>query len=54
MLDIAAAIEGFKSGTIPDNGFVRSSNIVLDGLTKNISQAMLHQFIANGTLDLQL
>ena len=50
MLDIAAAREGFRDKVISDIGFVRSSKNVADGLTKPMSQAVLHRVITTGTL----
>ena len=50
MLDIAAAREGFKSKTISDTGFVRSSHNVADGPTKSMSQTMIREVIATGYL----
>ena len=50
MLDIAAARQGFKNKVISDIGFVRSSKNVADGLTKPMSQAMLHEILHTGTI----
>ena len=50
MLDIAAAREGFRDRVISDIGFVRSHDNVADGLTKQMSQAVLKNVISSGTL----
>lgn len=54
MLDIAAAREGFKSKTISDIGFVRSSYKFAVGLTKSMSQNMLRDVIATGYFQVAL
>ena len=50
MLDIAAARQGFKNKIISDIGFFRSSKNIADGLTKLMSQAILHEMLHTGTL----
>lgn len=52
MLDIAAAREGFRDKTISDIGFVRSSYIIADGLTKAMSRSALQKVFVRGRLTL--
>lgn len=53
MLDVAAARKGFKDKIISDTGFVRSSSIVADGLTKAMSQATLQSVLGSGVLHIE-
>lgn len=50
MLDIAAACERFTDIIVTDISLIRSSNNIADGLTKQMSQAMLRSLIETGDL----
>ena len=53
MLDIAAARGGFRDKVISEIGFVRTSDIVANGLTKGMSQAVLRDVISTGELNVR-
>ena len=48
MLDIHDASEGLKAKEISDIGFVRSSDNLADGLTKEKMQKSLFNLVKNG------